>query len=329
MAPSRAGTDLPLAGFHDIVVDPIHRHVFITGTPVQNSSVVVVDFDGNIIARITGLFGASGMALDTAASRLYVALNTANSIAVIDTTTLRKTETIRLGPAAQCPGWLAMSGGLIWFGFSCSPLPYSQGGIGSLDPATRDIRLYVEPADHPTYIPILATSTGAPDTLLASDSLVHPFTLYEYAIDQDGLLTLTAEVRDPGGGTFLLHDLALSADGSTLVTAAWDPDHLQVFDVPGLVESGSYDSGSKPIAVAMSSDGAWVAGGSEAPGEPDVYLFQTGNPEPQTVLELSWLSETAPQLYPGGLAFGPESDSLYIVSGDLLGTVTELHVRRW
>src|SRR4051812_40349070 len=82
---SLTGTSLGFNG--SLAVDPVGHHVFATGHS-GTTSIVVLDFSGNIVKTITGEQGASGMALDTATHTLYVALADVGAISEIDTTTL-------------------------------------------------------------------------------------------------------------------------------------------------------------------------------------------------------------------------------------------------
>ena len=73
-------TQLPLTTWGGIAVDGAHGHVFVSGG-AGTSSIIVLDFNGEIVATITGQGGATGMLVDESSGTLYVALrdNTAIS----------------------------------------------------------------------------------------------------------------------------------------------------------------------------------------------------------------------------------------------------------
>ena len=91
--PALAGTATPLSltSFGSMAVDDANEQVFVSGGQF-GSSIVVLDFDGNILTTITREQGANGMALDSATGTLYVALQNANAISKIDTATLAETS---------------------------------------------------------------------------------------------------------------------------------------------------------------------------------------------------------------------------------------------
>jgi DNA-binding beta-propeller fold protein YncE len=73
-AAAQAGTStqLPFGPSNEtwLAVDPVGQHVFVSGGR-GTSSIVVLDFNGNIVKTITGEPGASQMAVDPATHTLY------------------------------------------------------------------------------------------------------------------------------------------------------------------------------------------------------------------------------------------------------------------
>jgi DNA-binding beta-propeller fold protein YncE len=74
-----AVTQLDLTSYADMVVDPTHQHVFVSGG-AGNSTIVVLNYSGAVVATILSESGAAGMALDPATDNLYVALESSNGI---------------------------------------------------------------------------------------------------------------------------------------------------------------------------------------------------------------------------------------------------------
>src|SRR5215471_3122137 len=107
-----------------LAVDPVGQHVFVSDGP-DTSSILVLDYNGNIVKTINGEDGASEMALDSATHTLYVALdNDVPAISEIDTQTLTETKRFSTEPYAN-PYSLVIANGKLWF--SC----IDNGGIGS------------------------------------------------------------------------------------------------------------------------------------------------------------------------------------------------------
>ncbi len=96
-----------------MAVDPAGGHVFVSDGP-GTSSIVVLDYRGTIVKTIPEEDGASGMAVDAANHRLYVALHDDSAISVIDTRTLTETKRFSTSPYTD-PSNLVIAGGKLWF----------------------------------------------------------------------------------------------------------------------------------------------------------------------------------------------------------------------
>ena len=293
-------TQLPFPGGGWIAVDGEHEHVFVSGG-AGTSSVVVLDFDGTIVATITGQSGASGMVVDESSDTLYVALRDATAISKIDTVTLTETSRMSVAPLSL-PTNLGLAGGKLWFAHSCA----SGGGTGSIN---LDGTAVTDQTTLPGYCPVFATTPGNTNLLATGDMGISPTTLYVYDVST-GPPTLVKSVRNPGGAGNL-RDLAFSPDALHVLSASGAPYMVQSFLASDLTLAGTYPTGPYPIAVAMSDDGAYVAAGADASYDEDVFVFPTGDTTPVQ----SWdFDSTSKGLVAGGLAFSPDTSRLFATS---------------
>ncbi len=293
-------TPLPFPGGGWIAVDGAHSRVFVSGG-AGTSSIAVLDFDGNIVTTIGGQNGASGMVVDTASGTLYVALRDATAISKIETATLTETSRMSVAPLSL-PTNLALAGGRLWFAHSCQ----SGGGAGSISLDGAGVR---DETTLPGYCPTFATSPGNTNLLAAGDMGISPTTLYIFDVSAD-TPTLVSSVRDPGGAGNL-RDLAFMPDASRLLSASGAPYMVQSFLSSDLSLAATYPTGPYPIAVAVTSDGAYVAAGADASYDKDVFVF----PAASTTPVRSWdFSSTGKKLVAGGLAFSPNAGRLFATS---------------
>jgi hypothetical protein len=116
--------------------------------------------------------------------------------------------------------------------------------------------------------------------------------------------------------------MAVTPDGSTLLTAAGAPYELDAFALPGLTAAGVYPTDNYPNAVAISPSGAKIAGGSMSYYSNDVFLFDTGDATPTTRWDFTGTSDL---LYPRGLAFSADGTRLFAVSAGASGTAVVFH----
>jgi hypothetical protein len=308
-----SGTRIPLNGFFDLKVDRTHRHVFITGEPTANSSLAVLDYRGQVITTIDGLFGASGMVLDRGQSIMYVALNTAAAIVSIDTATLSVLHSYPLGAAGQCPGHLALARELVWFGFTCGT-PNSVG-IGSLNPATGKVITHSGAAEFSYNFPVLANARPGSHLLFASDIGVSPPELYKYRIGRDGQISLEQSLWEPCGSANL-QDIAVFPTETDVLTASGYPYHFCAFRTSDLIQNGTYDAEPNPVALAIAADGVRFAGGAWALEGDDIFVHALGDAVALARYDLAEINPPASKLYVNGIAFDPTGRVLFAVTGN-------------
>jgi YVTN family beta-propeller protein len=308
-----AGTVTPisLAGFADVVVDADASHVFVTGGS-GSSSIVVLDFSGAVVSTITSQPGAAGMALDPSTGMLYVALSDSNAISVIDTTTLAETDRLSIAPLSG-PRQVALAGGRLWFSHDCGGGGSSYFASIALDGS--DPQEY-SGNGHPFVCPLLATSPADPNLLIASDIGSSPPTVRVYDASTNAP---TFDVMGGTGGSDDFEDLAVTPDGSQLLGAAGYPYSLQAFDLSTLSAAGTYPTGAYPTSVAVTNDGAFVAGGIESASQNEILVFPFGDSTPVRGYDFG---ASGTDLYEGSLAFSPNAAKLFAVAhGSTVGTV--------
>ncbi|MFD5450800.1 hypothetical protein [Streptomyces sp. NPDC127100] len=301
---------LPSASFRDIVVDGVHDRVFVSDP--DGGSVVVTDYEGTVVQRITAEEGAAGLVLSADSSSLYVALSTADAIAEIDTATLTETNRYPTG-ADTSPQTLAMAGGKLWFGYAVG----SSGGIGSLDVASpAPVATLVPSGRYWYYAPSLASSPADPDVLVAGEEGVSPATLAVYGTADGGLQKRTERLFTSSPSISYLNDFAVTADGQNIVVAANNPYDHQIVRLSDLSSNGSYSSWQFPNAVAVAADGTVATGATDD----FVKTYRPGSTWP------AFREYAVNDLQRDGLAWAPDENRLFAITGLSYGSAPTLHV---
>ncbi|QYX79037.1 hypothetical protein [Streptomyces akebiae] len=291
------GDALPLPGYGDAVVDGGHRQVFVSGG-ADGQSVAAVRLPGRGTVRVAGDVqlidgqqGAHGMVLSQDGKSLYVALAAGDAVSVIDTETLKETARYRAGADQNhlCPTHLARTGTVLWIGYGCEAW---EGGIARLDTAAEKPEMELDQQGATIRFeraPALAAPAGdstatsnTGQTLVASQPHLSPVRLLAYTVGADGKLSLDADERRGGSN---LNDLALTPDGSRLLTAAGSEDRVQGFTArkgEGLGDKGAWFTQQAPVAVAPSPDGTLIATGvrSAGPKGKQVNVYPLDGTEP-------------------------------------------------
>ncbi|MEU8348589.1 MULTISPECIES: YncE family protein [unclassified Streptomyces] len=307
-AAADSGAALPVGSHSDIVVDGVHRQVFVSD-PVSGS-VVVTDYDGALLRQITAVPGAAGLALSGDSGTLYVALRTGDAISAIDTETLAETARWETG-AGTAPSQTAVAGGKLWFSYGSS----GEGNIGSVDLSGDEPRVTLD-QDGPYHwysAPLLASAPGDPDVLVAGAPGQSPVEVAVYDVSS-GTAQGQAYRWNPGAdGSGNLRDMALTADGTTVVLASGYPYHHHAYRTSDLAADGTYATDSYPNAVAVAPDGA-VAAGIDGAYAPDVHLFDRGTSTAIRSYDFQQPSGAAGLLRPAGLAWAPDASRVFAVT---------------
>jgi hypothetical protein len=301
-------------GYSDMVVDEANEQVFVSGGP-GSASIVVLDFDGNVVTSITGQQGASRMALDVSNSTLYVALEDGDAISKIDTATLTESGRLAVAPKSE-PHAVALAGGRVWFGHDCGD---PESGMSSMATDGSGLIHYPRtPGTYPWYCPTFATSPTDPNLLIATDLGLSPPKLYVFDVaSATHPLTLKTSKDSTGG----FHDMVVSPDGTQLLAPFSSPHDIQVFRLSDLETVGGYSTGGFPNSVAVTSDGSYVAAGREGPWDTDLFIYEASASTPQAEHEFSLTEGTgAGTLYRGSLAFTADSSRLFVVTHGMSST---------
>jgi len=299
-------TQLPFANGSaspTIVVDPGGKHVFVSGG-AGNSSIVVLNYAGQIVKTITGEGGASGMALDSATHTLYVALHDATAISEIDTQTLTETKRFSTAPYPS-PTSLVIAGGKLWF--SCM-----SGSTGCLVSANLDGSGMTTPISVPA-LPLFLAAGGTNNHLLAFGySEDSPPNLYVYDVS-GSTPSEVSYVFDPNGGSSDVSDMTFDPSGANLLLASGAPYFIQSLTTTTLLPSGEYPTGPYPISVAVTADGKYVAGGINTNQGPDVFVYPAGSTTPVRTWQVGDDSSSG---LAHSLAFSPDASQLFAIADD-------------
>jgi hypothetical protein len=254
---------------------------------------------------VSGLPGASGMVLSGDGSELYVALANGDGIEQIAASTLgtsSPTMTKFSTGATTCPASVAMTAGLVWFGYGCSG---GSGGIGTLDPATGIVHLGVVTGYYDA--PAIVASPALNGVLLAATTGQSPDFLSRYAVTGGATPAGTQTASINVGGNF--GDMAVTPDGGDVIVADGGVYHHQVYSTADLSGDGTYPSKNYPDAVAVNADGI-VAAGIDGIYSPDIWVYRPGASTAMKKFDFG----AGNYLVSGGLTFS--GSSIYAVTGD-------------
>ncbi|WP_406369711.1 hypothetical protein OH781_41360 [Streptomyces sp. NBC_01550] len=292
-AESQGGIVLPVQSHWQTLADS--RHVYFSAP--GDDAVLATDHDGQVVKKVEGLDGARGMAESADESTLYVALPDADAISVIDTATLSETRRISTGADTE-PESLALAGGRLFFGYQATVF---DAGIGSV--AIAEAIPTVSLDDNPVWYgkPRLASSPGAPDRLVAADSQgavgMRVYDVSSGTLEETAYTDAIADVED----------MAVTLDGSSVITANGYDYYHQRWHLSDLTPEDRYDTGPYPNSVAVDSHGT-VAAGIVAGGVWDVYIYRPGETAAYRTVALS---PGYADLLDRGMAWAPDGNRLF------------------
>ncbi|MGX1882496.1 Ig-like domain repeat protein [Streptomyces sp. NPDC055287] len=299
---------LPVSSAGDIVVDGVHKKVFVSDP--YSGKIVATDYAGTVLATLTGLPGVDGLALSADSGQLYAAVPGDDSIVSFETQTLTRTARYATGDGTD-PEHLALAGGKVWFGYGAQ----DRGNIGSLDLSGDEpvVTLGQDDATAWRDAPKLAAAPGAPDMLAAGDPTTSSNLLGVYDV-ATGTAARTALIDNASGSQ--TEDLALTPDGSRLITASAS-DRQWVWRTSDLAAAGSYVTEHYANAVAVAPDGT-VAAGSSSWYDPDVHVFTPGSTTAVRRYDFPNTGQHsgADTLADGALAWEPGGGRLFAVTGN-------------
>ncbi|MFF8957837.1 YncE family protein [Streptomyces sp. NPDC014894] len=292
---------LPVKSTGDVVVDGVHRRVFVSDP--ESGKIVATDYTGKVVATVAQLPGVAGLALSADSRQLYAAVPGDDSVVAIETRTVTRTARHPIG-AGTDPRTLALAGGKIWFGYN--------GDIGSLDLSGAEpvVSLAQRPAGSAMVgAPLLSAAPAAPDTLVAAEADASSGILEVYDVS-GAAVTRTALGRSGSRA----HDTALTPDGGRVV-AATGGNALLSFRTADLSPAGKHPTSHSANAVAIAPGGT-LAAGADASYAPDVHVYRPGVAKAVRQYDFpnTGRHTAGDSLAPGGLAFDPSAGRLFAVS---------------
>ncbi|MFF3437958.1 YncE family protein [Streptosporangium sp. NPDC002721] len=231
--------------------------------------VVIADTTGELEGAVTGLSGATGLAMTPDGTRLYAALRGSNEVAEIDTAAR---EIIRRFDLAThpCPSTLALTGERLWVGYEgCG----DGTGVLGLDLSAA------APEPSPFEVPLKTGPllAAAGNTLVVGE-VSSPADLFVYDVS-GAAPVLRGEIDGHAQDNHHLQDVTVTPDGSHVISAFSVPYSFEVWDATTLTRVRGYQGtgfDGWPTAVAVSSDGAHIAGARHSGLEMTLYDAASG-----------------------------------------------------
>jgi hypothetical protein len=313
-----ATTQLPFANTNGawLAVDPSGQHVFVSGG-AGTSSIVVLNYSGQIVNTITGEGGASQMAVDTANHTLYVALHDQTAISEINTQTLIETKRFSTAPYPN-PTSLVIAGGKLWF--SC----YQSDGEGCHGIVSADLDGTNMSAAISGWFFAAVLAAGGPgnDLLAVADTYQEPsdVTVYNVSGSTPSQVSDLAFSQRPA----FVDDMAFDPSGQNLLLTAGSPYYVESLSTSDMLPSGQYPIGPYPTAVALTANGQYVAGGRDTNTGDDVFVYRAGTTTPVRTWQVG--NDNGAGLLGHGLAFTPDGSRLFAIAEDATTGHLAFHV---
>lgn len=238
----------------------------------MGGQVLIANPEGTVTGSVADLSGASHLAITPDRTRIYATLLASNEVAEIDTGDLTVTRRIDLS-SYPCPMNLALSGTRLWVGYGCEPGAAGVVGLDLSAPAPEPVRLETGSM---LDAPLVA---AAGNTLVIGEPQRSVTDLMVYDTSA-APATLRGVISGATGGSMSrLRDLAITADGSMVISAFPGPYRFDAWDTTTLTKVRTYAVDPTPTgysqAVAISPNGAYIAGVGASPTNISVYDAQT------------------------------------------------------
>ncbi|WP_328720506.1 WD40 repeat domain-containing protein [Streptomyces sp. NBC_00247] len=296
---------LSLKSAGDVVVDGVHQRVYISDPTA--GKIVVTDYAGTAVATLAGLTGVDGLALSEDSGHIYAAVAGADRIVSVETSTYTVSASYDLGGADR-PRDLAPAGGKLWFSYGAAP----DGAIGSLDLSGPEPVVTLDQDGNASFYtaPVLASDPDS-GVLVAGEESTSAGILAVY--DVSGGTAVLGANKSVEGSFF--DQLAVSPDGTQVVTASGYPYAHPAYSTTDLSEVGRYPSGDYGSGVAIAPDGTVAAGTSSWYG-PDVHVYRQGATTPVREYDFpnTGASSGGDTLADGALTWAPDGSRLFAVS---------------
>lgn len=287
-------------------------------TDFAQDRVLVLDEQGNAISTITNQGGPATAVVSPDGSKVYLALEKANAISVLDVASASEVARIPVGP---CPSSLAWSSDRLFYSYGCD---YKNPGVASVDPAAPAAPV---PALTGFQWPPRLAGTG--NTLLVTGGTSVP-TVSSFTTAAGGSAAPVA-VSPVSVGVTATSDLVVTPNGDRVLVGAESPDAVFALSLPDLSPLGSYptpnQSRSMSTSIAVSPDGSRLLVGATDGGS-SIRLFDTSShnliwqryagAEGRNYFSDGWLYANR-LVFLGGTAFSPDGSTVYALTQESNG----------
>ncbi|MFJ5270674.1 YncE family protein [Streptomyces sp. NPDC088358] len=285
---------------YDTVVDSVHQRLFISD-PGSNQ-IVVTDYAGRIVGRLTGLPQVSDLELVPDSGTLYAAVEGADEIVAFDTAQLTRTAAYPTGTETE-PSRLAFASGKLWFAYG----DQWESGLGAVDLSAGTPTVTLDLGSDHDYAspPLLYADPDNPGTLVALDAGISSGPVLVYDVSSG---TPVIRVSADKGG--FPKDAALTPDGQNLVVAGPGDKALTEYRLSDLEQVRTYPVPDTPEGVSIAPDGTVAATTWDFDDTGDTYVFTGGPERPASVRNLQ----------PGtvwnrhGAVWSPAGDKLFVLT---------------
>lgn len=304
--PDKAGrmVKLEVKHFSDVVVDPAHKHLFVSGGV---SGLLVTDLRGATVAKIP-VTHAEGLAISPDGSTVYLADSAGNAVDLVDTATLGVTV-VPTG-ADSCPSDVAVTDGAVWYATGCDGAP---GGLGVIDLDDNEaVDVDVSGLDTEfDEAPLLESVPGA-ESFVTVDPTTRSAEREITVFGASGVTPSVLASIQPGDA---FYDVDVASDGASVVMAG--DSTLVRYSLPALHRVIAYQPPEAGLegarAVAQRADGRLAA---SAPYH-STHIFLPA--------ERSYFARAlGPQVFPHGLAW--DDDTLLQIG--FTRSVTSIYLKR-
>jgi hypothetical protein len=206
-----------------------------------NSILIASPVTGQVRKTVTGVLGATGLALAPDGQSVYVSSSTASRIVQVGVAG----DVLGSWPSQACPGKSAIVGGALYYAYGCD----SNGhGVGRMDLATQE--------DASLLTDYSAQSLTAAGSTLVTYTAGSGGPVTSYAVGADGSLTKNATVFAD-----TVYDAELSPSGTELIVTSYGGGYgVARYNAATLAPAGTFATDPYPDAVAWSPDGSEFAG---------------------------------------------------------------------
>jgi hypothetical protein len=292
------------------VVDGAHSHLLFGSGSAQNG-VLVTDLSGVTVATVPTAGGVDDISMSPDGLYAYAASSAVNEIYRITLATLAVTAYAT--PAADCPvSVAAVNGTYVAFAFTCDA---QWGGVAVLNTANGTVNPGSSNAFYDPWIRLVHGTTqvvvvdrgdslsnaGEYQTSTGSPVLSHDTRAFDYGL----------------ANCPYLHDMTVSPDGSSMLTACGGNPVLREYRVSDFTASATYPAGTSVTAAAYSPDGAYIGAGMNGDYDNDLAVF-TSDTSLFYALDYGedYSGDSGPSTAPHGVAFSSDSSQFYTLASN-------------